>query len=625
MDLAMVTPISTHQQTLYSLKTRGLSYKLSPTKCEELLSWGGRCHQGEKSTNSKERYILKNVSCEVKPGELTAIAGPSGAGKTTLLEILAGVTVPSSGITGDVLVNDRPLNVVHFRRISGYVTQDEALFPHLTVEETLVYSARLRLRCGPEAARERVTELLKELGLDHVAGTRIGSESSRGISGGEKRRVSIGVDLVHDPAVVLIDEPTSGLDSKSALNLMLLLKSMAKKQGKTILISIHQPGYRILELFDKVILLSDGILLHDGPLCCLEERLKSSGHCIPHHFNVLEFAIDVSESLEMDETDIESCDDDQLDENSTNDDLVGKVSVFAHVEEELERFSYSNSPLKEVWILSQRFSKNIFRTNQLFAARTMQALLAGILLGTIFLHAYSNANKTSSLQSQIGFFAFTLTFLLSSTTEALPIFLQEKRILTRETSRGAYRLSSYIIANTLVFIPFLLLIALLYTTPVYWLVGLRRDIDGFLYFCLVAWMVVLMSNSFVACFSAMVPNFVSGMSLIAGVIGAFFLFSGYFISKEEMPKYWRFMYYLSLFKYPFESLLINEFGGKNGATKCVEGAGGFCLLYGHEFLRKLGIDESKKWNNLVVMLFFVVVYRILGFVILWFKSYRTRS
>ncbi|KAK9269681.1 hypothetical protein L1049_001459 [Liquidambar formosana] len=107
---------------------------------------------------------------------------------------------------------------------------------------------------------------MKELGLDHVAGSRIGEGSNCGISGGERRRVSIGVDLVHDPAVVLIDEPTSGLDSASALHVVSLLKSMALNQGKTIVFTIHQPGFRILELFDRVVLLSNGFVLHNGSI-----------------------------------------------------------------------------------------------------------------------------------------------------------------------------------------------------------------------------------------------------------------------------------------------------------------------------------------------------------------------
>ncbi|KAJ6894202.1 ABC transporter G family member 10-like [Populus alba x Populus x berolinensis] len=557
MELPVKAPASGGQKTSYTIETKKLSYKL----CSKFDEFNWICC-GE-TPRGVPKLILRDVSCAARPGEITAIAGPSGAGKTTLLEILAG-KISSCKVSGQVLVNSQPMKEKHFRRISGYVTQDDSLFPSLTVKETLLYSALLRLPGGKKEAANRVRRLLKELGLEHIADSRIGEGSNWGISGGERRRVSIGVDLVHDPAVVFIDEPTSGLDSASALHVSTLLKSMVVNQGKTIVLTIHQPGFRILELFDRLVLLSNGYVVHDGSLHSLEERLKFSGHRIPLHVNVLEFSIDAIESLEM------------------------QNSVFI-----------TNECSREVLILGQRFCSNIFRTKQLFATRVVQALVAGLILGTIYLNVGKKTGQVA-LQTRIGFFAFSLTFLLSSTTEGLPIFLQERRILTRETSRGAYRVSSYVLSNTLIFLPFLLMVALLYSTPVYWLVGLRGAIDGFLYFSLVVWMVILMSNSFVACFSALVPNFIMGTSVISGLMGSFFLFSGYFISKNKIPSYWIFMHYLSLFKYPFECFLINEYGGERG------------------------LKDSRKWSNLAVMLGFIIGYRVLCFVILWFRCSRRR-
>lgn len=142
---------------------------------------------------------------------------------------------------------------------------------------------------------------------------------------------------------------------------------------------------------------------------------------------------------------------------------------------------YSNSPFSQILVLGQRFSTNIFRTRELFAAKIIQAVHVGLVLGTSFLNA---TNDSSKLQNQFGFFAVSIAFLLLSITETLPIFLQEKRILMRETPRGAYRISSCVISNIVVFLHYLLTTALLFTIPVYWLVGLRREIDGFLYFLL---------------------------------------------------------------------------------------------------------------------------------------------
>lgn len=199
----MKMPESGHRrQSAYTVKTENLSYR---TKC--------------RYRKSGTKYILRGVTCTAAPGEVLAIAGPSGAGKTTLLEVLSGVA--SQGrISGVVSVNDLPMDVKNFRRVSGYVTQDDALFPLLTVEETLLYSAMLRLGCTKREAMVRVQGLLHELGLDHIAGSMVGGghrDGAGGISGGERRRVSIGVDLGHEPLVLLLDEPTSGLDSVFAL------------------------------------------------------------------------------------------------------------------------------------------------------------------------------------------------------------------------------------------------------------------------------------------------------------------------------------------------------------------------------------------------------------------------
>ncbi|KAJ0434345.1 putative ABC-type molybdate transporter [Helianthus annuus] len=621
---SMASPVDRKSQ--YTIKAKGISYAVSPPLCP--LGW--ICHNP-----GLKKKIITNVSCEVKPGEITAVAGPSGAGKTTLLEILAGV-IPPCRVSGEVVVNDRTMNPTVFRRVSGYVTQEDLLFPLLTVEETLFYSARLRLHNGP--AQSRVSELLVELGLSHVAGERVGDGSGthRGISGGERRRVSIGVDLVHDPAVLLMDEPTSGLDSAAALQVMSMLKNMAKNHGKTIVLTIHQPGFRILELLDQVVLLADGVVVHHGSLDHLHQRLKLAGHSVPQQVNVLEFSIDVIETLFPD-----------VEQESAGFGLKKQTSKTPLIEELLvgsgdggsdetrvdlssvtgdresgfdHRLMYANSMVTEVMILSQRFCYNIFRCKQLFIAKLVQMMVVGVLLGTIF----NNINRFQ-MQTQIGFFAFNLTYLLYSSSEALPIFLKERRIIMRETSIGAYRISSYTLANALVFILFLLIVALLYATPTYWLVGLRKDLDGFLYFSLVVWLVLLTSNSFVSCFSALVPNFMVGISLVAAVMGSFFLFSGYFISNNDIPKYWRFMHYLSLFRYPFECFLLNEFGGSKGRLRCLQRFENGCLLYGEEFLKTQNIDEIQKWYNLGMMLVFIFGYRFLSFLVLCYKSYRSRN
>ncbi|CAK9254060.1 unnamed protein product, partial [Sphagnum jensenii] len=287
-----------------------------------------------------------------------------------------------------------------------------------------------------------------------------------------------------------------------------------------------------------------------------------------------------------------------------------------------DKVTFANSNTKEVMVLAHRFSKNIIRTRQLLMARTIQAIGAGFGLGSIYVHM---GYGTRGAQERAGFLAFTLTFLLTSSIEALPMFLEERLILARETSRGAYRVSSYVLANTIVFLPFLFLLATLYVVPSYWLVGLAPNYSAFLFFLLVIWILLITANSFVAFFSSMVSDFIMGNSLVTGFMGAFFLFSGYFISKEYMPKYWLVLHYTSLFKYPLEALLVNEYTSV-GDDKCFGPIyADRCLVSGEDILAASGLTGENKWVNVIIMVAFAITYRLLGYGVLCFKLLRRRQ
>ncbi|KAB1210548.1 ABC transporter G family member 5 [Morella rubra] len=574
------------------------------------------------------RHVLKGVNCRAKPWEILAIVGPSGAGKSSLLEILAGKVTPQNG---SIFVNQLPIDKARFKKESGYVTQKDTLFPLLTVEETLLFSAKLRLRLPQSELSSRVKSLIQELGLSHIAGARVGDDRVRGISGGERRRVSIGVDVIHDPGVLILDEPTSGLDSTSALQIIDMLKTMAETRGRTIILSIHQPGFRIVKLFNSILVLANGCVLHHGTVDQLGVNLRLMGLELPLHVNVVEFAIESIETIQQQgkfhrvhqkmlpqlrSTVQQRKGDDRGESRNGKFTLQQLFQQSKVVDEEIINIGidfpldFANSRLRETIVLTHRFSKNIFRSKELFACRTIQMLVSGLVLGSIF---HNLKDDLVGAQERVGLFAFILTFLLSFTTEALPIFLQEREILMRETSCGSYRVSSYAIANGLVYLPFLLILSILFTIPLYWLVGLNPNFMAFLHFLLLIWLILYTANSVVVCFSALVPNFIVGNSVIAGVMGSFFLFSGYFISKHGIPSYWIFMHYISLFKYPFEGFLINEF---SNSGKCLDYMFGTCVVTGEDVLREEGYGEESRWRNVGVMVCFILVYRFISYVIL---------
>lgn len=546
-------------------------------------------------TAEQPSFILRNITLTSHPSQILAIVGPSGAGKSTLLDILATRTFPTSG---SMHLNSVPINPSYYRKISSYVPQHDTFFPLLTVSETFTFSASLLLPKNPSKVSNVVVSLLKELNLTHLAHTRLG----QGLSGGERRRVSIGLSLLHDPEFLLLDEPTSGLDSKSAFDVVQILKFIATSRQRIVILSIHQPSFKILSLIDRVLLLSKGTVVYHGRLDLLEAFLLSKGFTVPPQLNSLEYAMEILQNLHdpYENANIalpDHCPDSKKQNN--------KQSIVR----------YKSSRIIEISLLSSRFWKIIYRTRQLLLTNFLEALVVGLVLGTIYLNI---GTGKEGIKKRFGLFAFTLTFLLSSTTQTLPIFIDERPILLRETSSGLYRLSSHILANTLVFLPYLLLIAIIYSVSLYFLVGLCFSWKAFAYFVLVIWIIVLMANSFVLFLSSVAPNYIAGTSLVTILLAAFFLFSGYFISKESLPKYWLFMYFFSMYKYALDALLINEYSCLH--NKCLvwfeEASVNSCLVTGGDVLDKNGLHERQWWLNVYMLLGFFVLYRVLCFLVL---------
>ncbi|PIA49156.1 hypothetical protein AQUCO_01300190v1 [Aquilegia coerulea] len=411
----------------YKLTTTSISYTKSTTTTNAANFLFKSC------TLTSPTYILRDISFTALPSQILAIVGPSGAGKSTLLDILAARISPTYG---SLLLNSSPLNPSSFRKLSAYVPQHDASLPLLTVLETFTFAARLLIPSTSQIPLI-VSSVLADLQLSHLANTRL----AKGLSGGERRRISIGLSLLHDPSILLLDEPTSGLDSASAFNVMQTLQSIAMSRGRTIILSIHQPSFKILSTIDSILLLSKGSIVHHGALSSLQSFLLSSGFTVPPQLNVLEYAMEILNQLHVSKP---------LAPESLLP-LLTTSTTPSH--EDSKEIRYKSSRIHEIITLYGRFWKIIFRTRQLLLTNTLEALVVGLVLGSIYVNV---GYGKQGIEKRFGLFAFTLTFLLSSTTETLPIFINERPIILRETSSGVYRLSSHLIANTLVFLPYLL-------------------------------------------------------------------------------------------------------------------------------------------------------------------------
>ncbi|KAJ3308985.1 hypothetical protein HDU76_003758, partial [Blyttiomyces sp. JEL0837] len=238
------------------------------------------------------RTILEGVSGEIKAGRMTAIIGPSGAGKTTFMNVLMG-KISRTG--GEILVNGAPAELHRFRKLIGYVPQEDIMLRELTVREVLTYSARIRLPnlWSAREIRDYVDALLKVLNLEHVADMVIGDDFNRGISGGQRKRVNIGMELAAAPLAVFLDEPTSGLDSTSALKVTSILRSIARV-GLTIVAVIHQPRIEIFSKFDDVLMIAPGgRTAYFGPINLAKTYFESLGFVFHPHLNPADVLMDI--------------------------------------------------------------------------------------------------------------------------------------------------------------------------------------------------------------------------------------------------------------------------------------------------------------------------------------------
>ncbi|XP_073144512.1 ABC transporter G family member 6-like [Henckelia pumila] len=617
------------------------------------------------------KTLLNNISGEARDGEIMAVMGASGSGKSTLIDALANRMAKGS-LKGSVTLNGEVLESRMLKVISAYVMQDDLLFPMLTVEETLTFAAEFRLPRNLSKSKKklRVQNLIDQLGLRNAAKTVIGDEGHRGVSGGERRRVSIGIDIIHDPILLFLDEPTSGLDSTSAFMVVKVLQRIAQS-GSVVIMSIHQPSYRILGLLDKMIFLSRGQTVYSGSPSNLPLFFSDFGHPIPDNDNRTEFALDLIRELEgspggtnslvdfnrsWQRSSSRNAHNDQDYPNINNLSLKeaisasisrGKLVSGAGSNDSTTRGNNNNVPTSmlspfanpfwmELAVLSKRSFTNSTRLPELFMVRLCAVVVTGFILATMF---WRLDNSPKGVQERLGFFAFAMSTTFYTCADALPVFLQERYIFMRETAYNAYRRSSYVLSHSLVSLPSLLFLSLAFASITFWAVGLG---GGFLFYLSIIFASFWAGSSFVTFLSGVVPHVMLGYTIVVAILAYFLLFSGFFINRDRIPPYWIWFHYLSLVKYPYEGVLQNEFG--DDKVKCfVRGiqifdgtplgtlpdslkvklldslsgtlkmkiSTGTCFTTGADILQQQGVNDLSKWDCLWVTVAWGFFFRVL--------------
>ncbi|KAL8505936.1 hypothetical protein ACS0TY_016967 [Phlomoides rotata] len=540
---------------------------------------------------------------------MLAMLGPSGSGKTTLLTALGGRL--GSRLTGRMSYNGKPFSNA-MKRNTGFVTQDDILYPHLTVTETLVYTALLRLpRTLMKGEKVQLAEaVITQLGLTRCKNSIIGGPFLRGVSGGERKRVSIGQEMLINPSLLFLDEPTSGLDSTTAQKIVSTLSELAEG-GRTIVMTIHQPSSRLFYMFHKVLLLSEGNPLYFGKGSTAMDYFSSVGFAPSVAMNPADFLLDLANGV--------STADSHEDQAAIKQTLISayKTHLLERVKSALETDNqphlssddkqfkrWSNTWWDQFSVLFRRGIKE--RRHESFSILNIfEVLIVALVSGLLWWQS-----DISHLQDQVGLFFFYSGFWgFYSIFQAIFIFPQERMMLEKERSSGMYRLSSYFMALTLGNLPMELVLPTVFFTITYWMAGLKATAEAFLSGLFALLYCVLSSQGLGFAIGAAIMDERSAITLGTVVMLTFLLAGGFYV--QHVPKAISWIKYLSITQYTYKLFLVSQYD--RGETYPCE-TNATCLVEEFPSIKNVGLDGVGL--SVFAMAIMIVGYRIVAYIAL---------
>ncbi|KAM7470624.1 hypothetical protein LguiA_008807 [Lonicera macranthoides] len=548
---------------------------------------------------SGSKSILQGLTGYARPGEVLAVMGPSGCGKSTLLDALAGRLDSNTRQSGEVLINGHRQSLAYgtsfvqsnkLKEFLAYVTQDDTLITTLTVREAVYYSAQLQLpnSMSKSEKKERADTTIREMGLQDCTNTRIGGGwGAKGLSGGQKRRVSICIEILTHPKLLFLDEPTSGLDSAASYYVMSRITHLDNREGRTIITSIHQPSSEVFALFHNLYLLSSGRTVYFGPAKSTNAFFSANGFPCPTLQNPSDHFLRTI-NKDFDEVCCNFC------SNLAN---IHRTRMMVSIcEQDIEQGKGSNGrkPTEEVidMLINSYKSSNYSQQVLIQVAQICKQPKCSMLM-------------------------FVTSFLTFMCIGGFPSFVEEMKVFERERLNGNYGTGAFVLGNTFSAIPYLLLVSLIPGAISYHLTGLQNDVKHFAYYALVVFTCMMLVESLMMMVASVVPNFLMGIILGSGIQGLMILGAGFFVKPNNMPKsFWKYVVYnIAFHKYALQGLYKNEF---LGTSYYVSEGGGRHEITGEYILRnnwQIEMDYSK-WVNLAILLGMVVLYRVMFFVII---------
>eukprot|EP00917_Polyrhabdina_sp_WS-2016_P023340 GHVP01050571.1.p1 GENE.GHVP01050571.1~~GHVP01050571.1.p1 ORF type:complete len:670 (+),score=88.28 GHVP01050571.1:55-2064(+) len=589
------------------------------------------------------RRIMNDVSGTILPGDCVALMGASGAGKSTLLNILSR-RIRSN--TGEITYNGIPAdNSLDLTTNSCFIQQQDIFMGFLNVEEHLTTQSKMRLPISDEKRKERTDDIIELFGMNKIRQGKIGNlaqGAKKGISGGEKKRLSIGSELLTNPAIIFADEPTSGLDAFLAESVVDVLQGLAAS-GHTIITTIHQPSSQVFQKFNKLLLLSEGEMLFFGPRNAAIPYFARLGQIVPQDCNPADFYIETlainwedpdakieelrkwreywgensGSFLEEWETSLKHKL--QIQEEKVDDSIK---AALAEMNESFELPKGKNGLPVPVsgWDIFKALTKRSWimtiRDPGIVRMRLFHLICIIIVLSSV----YFRLDDTAVHSKSGACFSIMITSGMPATLSVITAFVNQKPIVLREKDASIYSLITFYVSKLTSDFPFQLLLPTVFTTIIWYCIGLNDDPLRWLEAVWVSFLSTQALTSFGYFVAAVAPTVAVALALAPLVLLPFFIVSGFVISLDSLAPFWIWLEVISPIRYGFAGMMIAVFKDTTIDANCPVIGGQDNILapcYGNTVLDSFQIDPTYQFYNWIILIGLIIALRAIGGLAFW--------
>ncbi|GMH17672.1 hypothetical protein Nepgr_019513 [Nepenthes gracilis] len=514
--------------------------------------------------------LLKGISGAFRPGVLTALMGVSGAGKTTLMDVLAGRKT-GGYIEGNITISGYPKKQETFARISGYCEQNDIHSPFVTVHESLLYSAWLRLSPDVDAETRKmfVEEVMELVELNPIRGALVGLPGVSGLSTEQRKRLTIAVELVANPSIIFMDEPTSGLDARAAAIVMRTVRNTVDT-GRTVVCTIHQPSIDIFEAFDELFLLKrGGQEIYVGPLGRYSCHLIKYFEALPgvqkitDGYNPATWMLEVTTpaqelALGVDFTELYQ----NSDLYRRNKALIQELSTPRPGTKDLYfPTQYSQSFLIQTMACLWKQSWSYWRNPPYTAVRFLFTTFIALMFGSMFWDLGKKYDTQLNLFNSMGSMYAAVLFLgIQNASSVQPVVSIERTVFYRERAAGMYSALPYAFAQVLIEIPYILMQSIVYGLIVYAMIGFQWTAAKFFWYLFFMFFTLLYFTYYGMMTVAVTPNLHIAAIIAAAFYALWNLFSGFLIPRPKIPVWWRWYYWVCPVSWTLYGLLTSQYG-----------------------------------------------------------------